>query len=177
MHGCCTFLLINVSVPTDYLTSVMSNWKKLLVIYVVLWVPHLMTFWSLLVIGILTCINHGPLLTLSHLPPWTTVDSCRWILTVLIKLALHTWVMMVLNPGLIILPSPLLFVVQSPQYTQFKMAQIYPTITLWHSCQTSLKLYWTVHQRLNALLQLFGQRPPLKTFADIKMLTPDLWQP
>ena len=93
------------------------------------------------------------------------------------KLALHTWVMMVLNPGLIMLPSPLLFVVQSPQYTQFKMAQIYPTITLWHSCQTSLKLYWTVHQRLNALLQLFGQRPPLKTFADIKMLTPDLWQP
>ena len=25
MHDCCTFLLINVSFPTDYLTSVMSN--------------------------------------------------------------------------------------------------------------------------------------------------------
>ena len=37
------------------------------------------------------------------------VDTGSSTLTVLIKLALHTWVMMALNPGLIMLPSPLLF--------------------------------------------------------------------
>ena len=44
-------------------------------------------------------------------------------------LTLHTWVMTALNPGLIMLPSPLLLLVWS-HFTQFKMAEIYPTIIL-----------------------------------------------